>query len=109
MIYLNNHIKKDTIDSIFKEINTDDAFAIDQALKNNQITFASIKRFDDGSFEILYKHSYILLGPLGGVQEASGKYEKFKRFDKDLEEFEKVLEGDIRTIMSGTIDVINLG
>lgn len=78
-------------------------------VNKNDINFASIKKMEDGSLEIIHNNDHLLLGPCGGITYAQGKFEKYDCFDRDLDEFDSVVQNEIYSILNGDVDVINLG
>lgn len=108
MLYFNAVAKEDIL-NILGETNQQDLQSVSRKLSEQNYDFASIKSFDDGSLEILHGNDYILLGPCGGINAAKGKYAKYDCFDYDMDEFDIVLQSDIKTIVGGSIPVINLG
>ena len=110
MLYFNvNNNDKDKIMNILEDIPKNNNKLIESKLNENGYNFASIKKFDDDSLEIINGSDYILLGPLGGIYETKGKYDKYNCFERDLDEFDLVIQSDINNILSGNADVINLG
>lgn len=113
MLYfnVNNSSEKEKILNLLKENNVscNNVKQIQLILNRNNINFASIVKFEDGSLEIINNNDYILLGPLGGISETRGKYDKYNCFDRDLDEFYSVLQHDINYIIGGNVNVINLG
>lgn len=112
MLYFNvNNNEKEKILNLLSENNVsyNNIKQIQLILNSNNIDFASIIKFEDGSLEIINNNDYILLGPFGGISETRGKYDKYNCFDRDLDEFDSVLQHDVNYIMSGNVNVINLG
>lgn len=86
-----------------------DIESVKRILSEHGIDFASIRFLEDESLEIIHGNDYVLIGPCGGIYETWGKYEKYDCFDYDMDEFDAVIQNDIKFIMSGSIPVINLG
>ena len=78
-------------------------------LVEHGLHFASVKKMENGGLEIMQDYDYLLLGPLGGIEKARGKWQKYDCFERDLDEFDAMLENSVGAILEGTIDVVNLG
>ena len=110
MLYFNvNNNDKEKIINLLQDVPKNNNKLVESILNEHRYNFASIKKFNDDSLEIINGNDYILLGPLGGIYETKGKYDKYNCFERDLDEFDLVLQKDVNNILSGNADVINLG
>lgn len=110
MLYLNISLnQKQKINNLLENIPKNNLEQIKDILNENGYNFASIRKTDDGGLEIIHNNDYLLLGPLGGIYDAKGKYEKYNCFDYNMDEYDDLLNNDIYNILNGDIEVVNLG
>lgn len=107
MLYFNKN--KESVEQMLSGVDINNVLAVQQVLTENGVDFASIRVFEDNSIEIIHNGDHLLLGPCGGVNGLKGKWVKYDSFDYDLDEFDEVLKDEISTILSGNVDVVNLG
>lgn len=108
MLYYSKNIN-DTIKNQLEEFNKNDLLRIKDYLNQLNLTFASIKKFEDGEFEFINGNDYVLLGPCGGVYDTRGKYSIFSEDNDDG--IIDTLTSDIKNILSNSYnyDVLNIG
>ena len=106
MYYFNNQYAQNLIEDL-NNLNKNDLNLIKNFLEEKNLTFASIRELEDGCLEFFKNGDYILLGPCGGVYETKGKYSIYDEENDDG--VIDTLTFDIKDILSGNIDVINLG
>lgn len=73
------------------------------------LSFLSIKKCDNGELQFINDHDYILLGPCGGVYKTAGKYSAFSA-DNDQGVID-TLTLDLENVITGAseFDVLNVG
>lgn len=108
MLYVNKNVH-DKIKQQLKEFDKDNLIEIRDFLNQQNLTFLSIKKFDNGEFEFINNHNYILLGPCGGVYKTAGKYSAFSA-DNDQGVID-TLTLDLENVIMGAseFDVLNVG
>lgn len=108
MLYFNKRVH-DKIKQQLEEFDQNNLIEIRDFLNQQNLTFLSIKKFDNGEFEFINNHDYILLGPCGGVYKTAGKYSVFSA-DNDQGVID-TLTLDLENIITDAseFDVLNIG
>lgn len=108
MLYFNKRVD-DKIKKQLEKFDQNNLIKIRAFLNQQNLTFLSIKKFDNGEFEFINNHDYILLGPCGGVYKTAGKYSAFSA-DNDQGVID-TLTLDLENIImdASDFDVLNVG
>lgn len=108
MLYFNKNVHG-KIKQQLKEFDQNNLIEIRDFLNQQNLTFLSIKKFDNGELEFINNRDYILLGPCGGVYKTAGKYSAFSA-DNDQGVID-TLTLDLENVITGAsdFDVLNLG
>ena len=108
MLYFNKRVD-DKIKKQLEKFDQNNLIKIRAFLNQQNLTFLSIKKFDNGEFEFINNHDYILLGPCGGVYKTAGKYGAFSA-DNDQGVID-TLTLDLENIImdASDFDVLNAG